>query len=405
MKFYRLPLLTSAGILSLSCAIPAYAQNTSAIVVTACGTPPSTYAAGATKQLTQDTTGTLCTVAGGGGGGGGTVTQGAGNVANPWYVAQSGTWTTGRTWTLGSGTDSVAATQSGTWNLTNITGTITLPTGASTSALQTTGNSTLTTISGQLPASLGAKTGATSLSVVPNTDTPFQVVGNVASGATDSGNGIKTSGVYLTTLPTSTSGQRVDMSIYRNGALMVGVASSGGIPADGQAQLNSFLSGTSTSTTSAGPPVAVGGMAYGNGVMDKVRTLQATDMAAGAGVNAVGIVPTSNASQGLTTNSAAGVATLLAKSSAGNLFSLNIVNNTTAGFAFAYDSASALTTGTAFTASLLRYCFPVAASAGIDKTWPVPLAMTNGAFVGISTSCTTYTTPANLPITIVSQVK
>ena len=40
----------------------------------------------------------------------------------------------------------VAATQSGAWSLTNISGTVSLPTGASTSALQTTGNTALTTI-------------------------------------------------------------------------------------------------------------------------------------------------------------------------------------------------------------------------------------------------------------------
>jgi len=74
-------------------------------------------------------------------------------------VSQSGTWTTGRTWTLSSGTDSVSvlqstaaslnatvvgtgtflvqAAQSGTWNINNISGTISLPTGASTAANQT----------------------------------------------------------------------------------------------------------------------------------------------------------------------------------------------------------------------------------------------------------------------------
>ena len=42
--------------------------------------------------------------------------------------------------------DIVSAVQSGTWNITNISGTISLPTGASTSALQTTGNTSVTTI-------------------------------------------------------------------------------------------------------------------------------------------------------------------------------------------------------------------------------------------------------------------
>lgn len=49
-------------------------------------------------------------------------------------VTQSGVWSTGRTWTLASGTDSISAVQSGTWNINNISGTISLPTGASTEA-------------------------------------------------------------------------------------------------------------------------------------------------------------------------------------------------------------------------------------------------------------------------------
>lgn len=40
----------------------------------------------------------------------------------------------------------IAVTQSGTWNINNISGTISLPTGAATSALQTTGNTSLSTI-------------------------------------------------------------------------------------------------------------------------------------------------------------------------------------------------------------------------------------------------------------------
>ena len=42
------------------------------------------------------------------------------------------------------------ATQSGAWNITNITGTVSLPTGAATSALQTTGNSSLGSIDTKL---------------------------------------------------------------------------------------------------------------------------------------------------------------------------------------------------------------------------------------------------------------
>jgi hypothetical protein len=48
--------------------------------------------------------------------------------------------------------DSLPATQSGTWNVTNISGTVSLPTGASTSAKQDTGNTSLGSIDTKLVA-------------------------------------------------------------------------------------------------------------------------------------------------------------------------------------------------------------------------------------------------------------
>lgn len=47
---------------------------------------------------------------------------------------------------------SFAATQSGTWNVANITGTVSLPTGAATSALQSTTNASLASIDTKTPA-------------------------------------------------------------------------------------------------------------------------------------------------------------------------------------------------------------------------------------------------------------
>lgn len=46
----------------------------------------------------------------------------------------------------------VAASQSGTWNINNVSGTISLPTGAATEAKQDTGNSSLSSIDGKTPA-------------------------------------------------------------------------------------------------------------------------------------------------------------------------------------------------------------------------------------------------------------
>ena len=79
-------------------------------------------------------------------------------------AAQSGAWTTGRTWTLASGTDSISAVQSGTWTVQQGT-------------------------------------------------PPWSVVGNVASGSADSGNPVKIGGVFHTSFPTLTDGQRGDIQL------------------------------------------------------------------------------------------------------------------------------------------------------------------------------------------------
>jgi hypothetical protein len=58
--------------------------------------------------------------------------------------------------TMASDQGAFPVSQSGTWNITNISGVISLPTGAATAALQTTGNTTLTSINTSLT-SINAK--------------------------------------------------------------------------------------------------------------------------------------------------------------------------------------------------------------------------------------------------------
>jgi len=85
-----------------------------------------------------------------------------------------------------AGASTVPVSQSGTWNITNVSGTVSLPTGAATEA-------TLAAASAKLPASLGIKTAAASLSVAPASDAIYNTVqsrpatatlSNVASSAT-----------------------------------------------------------------------------------------------------------------------------------------------------------------------------------------------------------------------------
>ncbi len=88
-----------------------------------------------------------------------------------------------------------AVTQSGTWNINNVSGTVSLPTGAATSSLQTTGNTTLSTIESDL------------------TNGNNKVQGNSPSGSSDSGNPVKVGGIFNTSLPILTTGQRGDLQL------------------------------------------------------------------------------------------------------------------------------------------------------------------------------------------------
>lgn len=124
------------------------------------------------------------TCSGGGGGGGGTSSlfgasfPASGTAAG--FISSTGTMAGGNLDANGNlkvdfsnttiavtntGTFAVQAAQSGTWNITNISGTISLPTGASTSALQTTGNTSLASIDTKTP-SLGQALAAASVPVV-----------------------------------------------------------------------------------------------------------------------------------------------------------------------------------------------------------------------------------------------
>lgn len=64
----------------------------------------------------------------------------------------------------------ILATQSGTWNLNNISGTVSLPAGASTAANQTTANTTLASIDAGIPLGLGQTTMSASMPVTIASD-------------------------------------------------------------------------------------------------------------------------------------------------------------------------------------------------------------------------------------------
>jgi hypothetical protein len=109
------------------------------------------------------------------------------------------------------GNTSFGATQSGTWNITNVTGTVSLPTGAATSALQSTGNSTLSTINTTLGSPFQAG-GAVSVSA------GSAIIGKVGIDQTTPGttNGVQTL-TGSTTAVTQTTPSNLNATVVGTG--------------------------------------------------------------------------------------------------------------------------------------------------------------------------------------------
>lgn len=87
----------------------------------------------------------------------------------------------------------LAVTQSGTWNITNVSGTVSLPTGAST-------ETTLSAVSGKLPATLGQKAMAASMAVVVASDqsnVPISQGGRSYADSVVKNSGTVTSGAWV----------------------------------------------------------------------------------------------------------------------------------------------------------------------------------------------------------------
>jgi hypothetical protein len=124
---------------------------------------------------------------------------------------------------------------------------------------------------------------------------PWSVVGNVASAAADSGNPVKIGGVFNTTQPTVTTGQRVDLQTTSHGGLIVAsgtdrfdinIATINGTTASvlPAGQLRVTAEGVNASNSvPGGNPVYVGGI-NSNGV---TAPLKLFDIDTGAGVDSV----------------------------------------------------------------------------------------------------------------------
>lgn len=215
--------------------------------------------------------------------------------------------------------DVVPASQSGTWNITNVSGTISLPTGAATAALQTSGNSSLTTIAG----------------AVSGTEMQVDVVAALPAGTNNIGD------VDVLTVPaplnvvgggTEAAAQRVTIASDSTGVLTVD---------DGGGALTVDWAGTA-------PPIGAGVEATALRVTvatDSTGVLSVDDNSASLTVD-VPAVATGGATPGKLISAATTNATSV-KGSAGTLYMLTVFStNAAARYAKFYNKATAPTVGT-----------------------------------------------------------
>lgn len=157
---------------------------------------------------------------------------------------------------------SVNAIQSGTWNINNVSGTVSLPTGAATSALQPTNAAQASSTSGQTgpliqaavttsaPTYANSQTSPLSLDTAGN----LRVVGTgITQGSTTSGQtGTIVFGAVTTSAPSYTTAQSSPLSLDTAGNLRVNVVAGGGSGGTSIADAGTFTAGTTVFTPMGG---------------------------------------------------------------------------------------------------------------------------------------------------------
>jgi len=89
----------------------------------------------------------------------------------------------------------------------------------------------------------------------------------------------------------------------------------------------------------------------------------------------------------------------VAKASPGNLYSLNVDNAAVTGtFAVVYNATAAPAAGATLTTNLILWHFAIGSAASLDKSWPIPVRCSVGCVILYTTSLSTFTAPATVPV-------
>jgi hypothetical protein len=210
---------------------------------------------------------------------------------------------------------------------------------------------------------------------------------NVASGGTDSGNPVKVGGVYNSTLPTFTTGQRGDLQITSRGAVQVQIT-------DGSTNTYNIGSGSDAAANAVGGLNVYNRPSYYNGLTWDRACSASTSCGTnnGTGTAQVAIMPLNSSAAGNapSANSAVG-SSLVVKASAGNLYGWRVVAGASAGFVLMFDAISAPADG----AVTPKDCVPVAANGTVGERLDIGDRYTTGITIVFSTTgCFTKTASA-----------
>jgi len=210
-----------------------------------------------------------------------------------------------------------------------------------------------------------------------------QVQGNVASGMVDSGNPVKLGGVYNASAPSFSSGQRGDLQLSGNGALLVANYSGSIIAVDGLS--NTLRIPVDSIANSVGQRSF--GHIFNGSTWDRQRgDTTGTYMVA---------TPTPAAANAIAPIAGSLVNALVGKASPGNLYGVEITTAATAGYLYVFNATAAPADGAvvAGTASgNYQHCQAVAASSTVPRSWEIPDRYSVGIVAVFSTTaCGTLT--------------
>lgn len=208
-----------------------------------------------------------------------------------------------------------------------------------------------------------------------------QVQGNVASGALDSGNPVKIGGVYRSTSPNLTDGQRGDLQMAPSGSVYVSLGRD-------TAYMTQAADGSGTGST------GITAAAY-NRVFNGISWDRQRGDTTGAYFVAT---PTANSTNAITPATGSLVNAVVGKASPGNLYGVEITTAASAGYLYVFNATAAPADG-AVTAGRASgnylHCQAVAATSTVPRSWEIPDRYSVGIVAVFSTTaCGTLTKSA-----------